>query len=146
MVCLCVYAQDDTPDEWLPDSLVAPDLVEDWTSGLERAPVTALLDVQQWGTSREYLVQWADGRPDSWEDESHIPQVRGTTGKEDMMQECQMYLHMWCQFADSAAGLVHDPASGGMQQVVFSKKRGLEAWRLAQSTSCCYSLAAAVWL
>jgi hypothetical protein len=71
---LRVYVQDDTPDEWLPDSLVAPDLIEDWTVGLERAPVTALLDVQQWGTSREYLVQWADGRPDSWEDEAHIPQ------------------------------------------------------------------------
>jgi hypothetical protein len=71
-----LHVQDDTPDEWLPDSLVAPDLIEDWTSGLERAPVIALLDVQQWGTSREYLVQWGDGRPDSWEDESHIPQVR----------------------------------------------------------------------
>jgi len=73
-VLLLLLMQDDTPDEWLPDSMVAPDLVEDWTAGLERAPVTALLDVQQWGTSREYLVQWADGRPDSWEDESFIPQ------------------------------------------------------------------------
>jgi hypothetical protein len=73
-LCLRDCVQDDTPDEWLPDSLVAPDLIEDWTVGLERAPVTALLDVQQWGTSREYLVQWADGRPDSWEDEAHIPQ------------------------------------------------------------------------
>jgi hypothetical protein len=54
---------------------VAPDLVDDWTAGLERAPVAALLDVQQWGTSREYLVQWADGAPDSWEDESLVPEA-----------------------------------------------------------------------
>lgn len=73
--CVYAHAQDDTPDEWVPDNLVAPDLVEDWSKGLERAPVSALLDVQQWGTSREYLVQWADGRPDSWEDEANIPQV-----------------------------------------------------------------------
>lgn len=76
--------QDDTPDEWLPDSMVAADLVEDWTAGLERAPVTALLDVQQWGTSREYLVQWSDGRPDSWEDEAHIPQVSITVAVADL--------------------------------------------------------------
>lgn len=81
VLCVCVVCQDDTPDEWLPESLVAPDLVEDWSAGLERAPVTALLDVAQWGTSREYLVQWADGRPDSWEDEAHIPQVRGEEGR-----------------------------------------------------------------
>jgi hypothetical protein len=57
----CLLAQDDVPDEWLPEALVAPDLIEDWSAGLERAPVKALLDVQQWGTSREYLMQWADG-------------------------------------------------------------------------------------
>jgi hypothetical protein len=43
------------------EALLAPDLVQDWSSGLERVAVAALLDVQQWGTSREYLVQWADG-------------------------------------------------------------------------------------
>lgn len=53
--------KDDAPDEWVPEALLAPDLVEDWGSGLERVAVAALLDVQQWGTSREYLVQWADG-------------------------------------------------------------------------------------
>jgi hypothetical protein len=53
--------QDDAPDEWVAEAMLAPDLLEDWAAGLERAPVTALLDVQQWGTSREYLVQWADG-------------------------------------------------------------------------------------
>lgn len=58
----CVV-QDDTPDEWVRGSLIASDLLEDWSKGLERAPVAALLDVQQWGTSREYLVQWADGSP-----------------------------------------------------------------------------------
>lgn len=63
-LCLnCLRAQDDTPDEWVHESLIAPDLAEDWARGLERAPVAALLDVQQWGTAREYLVQWADGSP-----------------------------------------------------------------------------------
>jgi hypothetical protein len=57
----CAAAQDDAPDEWVGEALLAPDLVEDWHSGLERVAVAALLDVQQWGTSREYLVQWADG-------------------------------------------------------------------------------------
>lgn len=56
-------SQDDVPDEWLPEASVAQDLLDDWAAGLERAPVAALLDVQQWGTSREYLVQWADGSP-----------------------------------------------------------------------------------
>lgn len=55
--------QDDIPDEWVHESLIAQDLLDDWNKGLERAPVAALLDVQQWGTSREYLVQWADGAP-----------------------------------------------------------------------------------
>ena len=45
----------------VPEARLAPDLVQDWSSGLDRVPVVALLDVQQWGTSREYLVQWADG-------------------------------------------------------------------------------------
>jgi hypothetical protein len=45
----------------VPEALLAPDLVEDWGAGLERVAVAGLLDVQQWGTSREYLVQWADG-------------------------------------------------------------------------------------
>lgn len=45
----------------MAEALLAPDLVQDWSSGLERVAVAALLDVQQWGTSREYLVQWADG-------------------------------------------------------------------------------------
>jgi hypothetical protein len=93
--------QDDTPDEWLLDSLVAPDLIEDWTSGLERAPVTALLDVQQWGTSREYLVQWGDGRPDSWEDESHIPQVRRDrdNGMVDILCAQPGWVRPWLLFA-----------------------------------------------
>lgn len=65
--CLVWWVQDDTPDEWVHESLIASDLVEDWSAGLERAPVAALLDVQQWGTSREYLVQWADVSPVSYQ-------------------------------------------------------------------------------
>lgn len=61
-VALCML-QDDVPDEWVPESLIAADILDDWNKQLERAPVAALLDVQQWGTSREYLVHWADGTP-----------------------------------------------------------------------------------
>ncbi len=59
---ICIGCHQD-PDEWVHEAFIAPDLLEDWRSTLERAPVQALLDVQQWGTSREYLVQWADGKP-----------------------------------------------------------------------------------
>jgi hypothetical protein len=53
--------QDGGVDAWLPARDVAPDVVADWEASLERGAVSRLLDMQQFGTERQFLVQWADG-------------------------------------------------------------------------------------
>jgi hypothetical protein len=48
---------------------MAEDVLADWNKGLETAAVAALLDMKEYGTDREFLVQWADGawvRPGEW--------------------------------------------------------------------------------
>jgi hypothetical protein len=54
--------QDGAPDAWVPERDVAPDVVEDWDAGVERAEVAGVADMVQWGTERQFLVQWADGK------------------------------------------------------------------------------------
>jgi len=46
--------------------------VKDYDAGLEYADAAQLLDLRQAGTERTFLVQWADGRPDSWEPEDGV--------------------------------------------------------------------------
>jgi hypothetical protein len=57
----CLRPQDGGVDAWLPARDVAPDIVADWEASLERGEVSRLLDMQQFGTERQFLVQWADG-------------------------------------------------------------------------------------
>ncbi|KAI8473098.1 MAG: major facilitator superfamily domain-containing protein [Monoraphidium minutum] len=68
-----VQFKDGSPDAWVPERDVAPDVLEDYNVGLERAEVAAVVDMLQWGTERQFLVQWADGAKESWEPEEHVP-------------------------------------------------------------------------
>ncbi len=74
LTCARTALQDDRADEWLPERDIDPELVEDFDAGLERAPAATLLDMRDntAGGEREFLVQWSDGAPDSWEPEPHV--------------------------------------------------------------------------
>lgn len=41
---------------------MASDIVEDYDKGLELAEPDAILDMQQFGTTREFLIIWKDGK------------------------------------------------------------------------------------
>ena len=47
-------------------------VVQDFESGLEYAEAVTLKDMRRQGCSKEYLVEWADSSPDTWESEDNI--------------------------------------------------------------------------
>ena len=61
MLCCSCSCQDESPDSWVSERDMAEDVLSDWQQGLETAAVATLLDMKEFGTEREFLVQWADG-------------------------------------------------------------------------------------
>jgi signal recognition particle protein len=58
----------------VPQWNVATDVIEDYDAGLEYGEAAKILKSVQKGDAREYLVQWSDDYPDTWEPEDHLPQ------------------------------------------------------------------------
>eukprot|EP00892_Ulva_mutabilis_P008942 jgi/Ulvmu1/641/UM010_0011.1 len=66
--------RDDAPDSWVPEEFVSDEVKEDFEAGLEYAQASEILDSRdvEDNCGREYLVRWADGAADSWEDEDNV--------------------------------------------------------------------------
>lgn len=50
---------------------MADDVLKDYEAGLEYAPGRRVLAARR-GAVTEYLVEWEDGAPPSWEAEEHV--------------------------------------------------------------------------
>ncbi|KAK9845331.1 hypothetical protein WJX81_003616 [Elliptochloris bilobata] len=62
---------DGAEDSWVNQLYIAPDVVEDYDSGLEYGTASRVLRMVQRGDEREFLIQWEDGHEDTWELEDH---------------------------------------------------------------------------
>ena len=47
-------------------------VVADYEAGLEYADAVCIKDARRLGDAKEYLVEWSDGAPDTWESEDNI--------------------------------------------------------------------------
>eukprot|EP00798_Chlamydomonas_sp_ICE-L_P014313 gene14313-20296_t len=67
-----VQFEDGRDDEWVEERNIAPDVLEDFDTGLEYAKAEAVVDIVQVRTERRFKVKWSDGYPTSWEPEEHV--------------------------------------------------------------------------
>ena len=58
-----VQFDDGRDDEWVEESNLSEEVVKDWSAGLELAEAISVLDYEQRGTARKFLLRWRDGRP-----------------------------------------------------------------------------------
>jgi hypothetical protein len=58
-------------------------VVQDYEKGLEYADAVRIKGVRRAGDAKEYLIQWADGAPDSWESEDDITRALVTAYEQE---------------------------------------------------------------
>lgn len=65
---------DNRQPEWVPESRVADDLVDDFRAGKERAVAARILDERGGnGRRREFLIEWEDDEQPTWEPRANVP-------------------------------------------------------------------------